>query len=436
MSDEAHLDGLSDGDKNGAAEAARAAGLDGWLIELTNTTQQPPVAVLHHRATRQRVYEAGIARGLGGEHDTRGVLLDIVRVSGERARLLGFAHHAAYAAEDGCAGSTEAVNDILGRLGPATFDLMRVRAEAWQQRLEQIEPGASVEPWDVLYLSELISSEEKSLDGAALRPYLEFDRVLEDGVFAAAEGLYGLTFHRRADLVGYSFVQTPEDIAALQSVLAELAPARWRQLGIVAKIETPLAVRNLPQLIVRAAGRQPLALMIARGDLAVEIGFERLAEMQEEILWLAEAAHVPVIWATQVLESLVKQGLPSRGEMTDAAMAARGHGWMAEARGAVVGHLRPGGMSQSVLPAAMGISKQAVQQLVDELVAEGIVERIPDPADGRGKIVRRAISSAERANVCGVLAVKAWRAVGVAARAVRPRMGQDFNDVAREEGGS
>jgi pyruvate kinase len=94
-------------------------------------------------------------------------------------------------------------------------------------------------------------------------------------------------------------------------------------ISIVAKIEMPLAVHNLPQLIVRAAGRQPLALMIARGDLAVEIGFERLAEMQEEILWLAEAAHVPVIWAAQVLESLVKQGLPSRGEMTDATMAAR-----------------------------------------------------------------------------------------------------------------
>jgi pyruvate kinase len=63
--------------------------------------------------------------------------------------------------------------------------------------------------------------------------------------------------------------------------------------------------------------------MIARGDLAVEIGFERLAEMQEEILWLCEAAHVPVIWATQVLESLVKTGMPSRGDMTDAAMSAR-----------------------------------------------------------------------------------------------------------------
>ena len=72
----------------------------------------------------------------------------------------------------------------------------------------------------------------------------------------------------------------------------------------------------------------------------------------------------------------------------DTAMAARGHGWMAEARGAVVGHLRPGGVSQSALPAAMGVSKQDVQQLVDELVAEGIVERIPDPTDGRGRIVR------------------------------------------------
>ena len=72
-----------------------------------------------------------------------------------------------------------------------------------------------------------------------------------------------------------------------------------------------------------AAGRQPFGVMIARGDLAVELGFERLAEMQEEIVWLCEAANVPVIWATQVLETLVKTGVPSRGEMTDAAMAGR-----------------------------------------------------------------------------------------------------------------
>ncbi|MEQ1770666.1 MAG: MarR family transcriptional regulator [Devosia sp.] len=72
----------------------------------------------------------------------------------------------------------------------------------------------------------------------------------------------------------------------------------------------------------------------------------------------------------------------------DAEMVRLGHGWMTEARGAVVGHLRPGGLSQSALTSAMGISKQAVQQLVDELVADGIVERVPDEADGRGKIVR------------------------------------------------
>ena len=127
---------------------------------------------------------------------------------------------------------------------------------------------------------------------------------------------------RHADMVGYSFVETAAHVAALQEELARRR-ADWRSLTLVAKIETPRAVRNLPEIVVQAAGRQPLAIMIARGDLAIELGFERLAEMQEEILWLCEAAHVPAIWATQVLEGLVSKGLPSRGEMTDAAMAAR-----------------------------------------------------------------------------------------------------------------
>lgn len=125
-----------------------------------------------------------------------------------------------------------------------------------------------------------------------------------------------------ADMVGYSFVQGADDIVRLQRELARRRPD-WQRLGLVAKIETREAVRNLPEIIVRAAGQQPFAVMIARGDLAVEIGFARLAEVQEEILWLCEAAHVPVIWATQVLESMVKSGLPTRGEMTDAAMAVR-----------------------------------------------------------------------------------------------------------------
>ncbi len=125
---------------------------------------------------------------------------------------------------------------------------------------------------------------------------------------------------RHADIIGYSFVNTPEDMDRL---LGELAAREAGRIGIIAKIETQSALRNLPDIIIRGAGCHPFGIMIARGDLAVEIGYERLAEIQEEILWLAEAAHVPVVWATQVLEGLVKQHLPSRAEITDAAMSER-----------------------------------------------------------------------------------------------------------------
>ncbi|HWI15300.1 MAG TPA: pyruvate kinase [Burkholderiales bacterium] len=125
---------------------------------------------------------------------------------------------------------------------------------------------------------------------------------------------------QHADMVGYSFVQTPEDVRLLQRELA----ARGRaDMPVVLKIETRAAVQNLPSLIVATAGRQPAAVMLARGDLALALGFERLAEVQEEILSLCEAAHVPAIWATQVLERLIKKGRPARAEATDAAMSQR-----------------------------------------------------------------------------------------------------------------
>jgi pyruvate kinase len=128
---------------------------------------------------------------------------------------------------------------------------------------------------------------------------------------------------RRADIVGYSFVQEAADIALLQEELRVRLTAGTPLPPMIAKIETERAVANLPAMILQAAGQQPFGVMIARGDLAVEIGYERLAEIQEEMLWLCEAAHVPVIWATQVLERLVKKGMPSRAEMTDAAMSQR-----------------------------------------------------------------------------------------------------------------
>ena len=125
-----------------------------------------------------------------------------------------------------------------------------------------------------------------------------------------------------ADAVGYSFVQRPDDIRILQEELAARLE-RPEAITLITKIETGLAIRNLPELIVQGAGTQPLAVMIARGDLAVEVGFRRLAELQEEMLWLCEAAHVPVIWATQVLDRFVHKGVGARAEVTDAAMAER-----------------------------------------------------------------------------------------------------------------
>ncbi|MCB9081018.1 MAG: pyruvate kinase [Lewinellaceae bacterium] len=125
---------------------------------------------------------------------------------------------------------------------------------------------------------------------------------------------------RYADVVGYSFVRRSVDVATLQSALRELGR---EDIGLVLKIETKEAFQNLSRLLLTAMRSPKVGVMIARGDLAVEVGFERNAEVQEEILWLCEAAHVPGIWATQVLETMAKKGLATRSEITDAAMAAR-----------------------------------------------------------------------------------------------------------------
>ncbi len=128
------------------------------------------------------------------------------------------------------------------------------------------------------------------------------------------------TLAGQVDIVGLSFVRGPEDVQALQAALRDLG---MHDVGTVYKIETRQAFENLAFILLAALAAPPVGLMVARGDLAVEVGFERLAEVQEEILWLAEAAHVPVIWATQVLEDMAKRGLPSRAEVSDAAFGVR-----------------------------------------------------------------------------------------------------------------
>ncbi len=204
ITDEAELDGLSDADLAACREAAERCGVDGWVLELINTTGQPMLASLTNRALRERLFRASVGRGLSGDTDTRGIIVKLAQLRAERATLLGYAHHAAYVADQGCAKTTAAVNEILHRVGPAAVANARREALALQTQLDATEPGATLEPWDWQYLAELERVRRFALDDNLLRPYLAFEKVLVDGVFAAATDLYGITFTRRDDLVGYT----------------------------------------------------------------------------------------------------------------------------------------------------------------------------------------------------------------------------------------
>ncbi len=204
VTDEAELDGMPQDARSAAARSATERGHDGgWLLELQLPTGQPQLVTLRDRRLRERLHRASVGRGLGGEHDTRPTLLQLARLRAERAQLLGYPHHAAYVAQDATAKSAEAVADILGRLAPAAVANARAEAVELTVALQQDEPGATLEAWDWAYYAERVRSQARSLDETALRPYLELDRVLHEGVFRAATALYGLTFAERTDLVGY-----------------------------------------------------------------------------------------------------------------------------------------------------------------------------------------------------------------------------------------
>lgn len=204
VTDPAELAGLPEDAVAAAAEAAARRGHEGaWLIDLILPTQQPTLAQLSDRRLRERLHTASVRRGgRGGEHDTRATLLALVRARAERARLLGYPHHAAYVAEDATAKTPEAVADMLGRLAPAAVANARTEAADLTAALQADHPGATLAAWDWAYYAEQVRKQRRSLDDAALRPHLELDRVLHQGVFRAAGELFGLTFTERIDLVG------------------------------------------------------------------------------------------------------------------------------------------------------------------------------------------------------------------------------------------
>jgi pyruvate kinase len=206
----------------------------------------------------------------------------------------------------------------LGCTLPEVFDDVRAGEPIWLDDgkiggvLERVEPDRlHVRVTRMRPRGEKLRSDKGiNLPESALRLPALTARDVEDLEFVA----------RHADLVGLSFANSATDVEALTGHLGRFQEKRP---GIVLKIETRRGFEHLPAMLLAAMRTPGVAVMIARGDLAVECGFERLAEVQEEILWICEAAHCPVIWATQVLETLAKEGMPSRAEITDAAMAHR-----------------------------------------------------------------------------------------------------------------
>jgi pyruvate kinase len=276
------------------AEARKTAYLvNGTVLNHAGPGESPPLQTvidsLPPRETTIRLRSGDVlliddseAPGTPALHDRDGQLLGPGRVSLPIAEVF----------HDACPGE------------PVYFDDGRVAGiieKVEGQRL-QVRVTRTRNPVENLGSDKGINFPDTSLTLPALSA-----KDLEDLEFAA----------RHADMVGLSFTNCPADVRALREQLQRLGGDK---VGVVVKIETKRGFANLPQIILEAMQFPACGVMIARGDLAVETGFERLAEVQEEILWVCEAAHVPVIWATQVLETLTKYGQATRAEITDAAM--------------------------------------------------------------------------------------------------------------------
>jgi peptidyl-dipeptidase Dcp len=203
--DRADLAGLSERDVAAAADAARQRGLAGkYVLVLQNTTQQPAQALLTNRAVRQRLFEASIHRtDRGDSNDTRAITQRIVQLRAERAKLLGFPTYAAYVLDNQLAKYPDSAIALLTQLAVPATKKARAEAAAIQALIDKQGGGFRLEPWDRQYYAEQVRRAEYDVDDAQVKPYLELDRVLRDGVFYAANKLYGITFKERHDLPVY-----------------------------------------------------------------------------------------------------------------------------------------------------------------------------------------------------------------------------------------
>ncbi len=235
------LAGLSEDQIVAAAEAATERDLEGqYVLVLRNTSGQPPLASLEDRGLRERIMETSLARGAqGGEFDNRETVTQIARLRAERAALLGYPTHAAYVLERETAQTVEAVNERLAGLTPSAV----ANATREQADLQQVVDGEAgqfdVAAWDWAYYTEKVRAERFAFDASELRPYLELENVLQNGVFYAASRLYGLTFSERTDLPVYH-----PDVRVFDVMDADEQPLIPAEIGYITSSSPPIVVND------------------------------------------------------------------------------------------------------------------------------------------------------------------------------------------------
>lgn len=204
VDDVKELDGLSDNQIAACKAAAEARGVEGkWMIGMVNFTGHPNLASLKNRSLRERIMQNSLAKGMrGNEFDTRRILLRMVELRAQRAKLFGLNSHAEYVLQEMTAAHPDRVHEMLRKIAPAALANARKEASDIEKVISQ-NGKHELASWDWLFYTEKVRAEKYNLDASAMRPYFELERVLHDGVFFAAEKLYGMKFKERKDLLTY-----------------------------------------------------------------------------------------------------------------------------------------------------------------------------------------------------------------------------------------
>lgn len=205
IDNKADLDGLSDSDIAAAAERASERKLDGkWVLALQNTTQQPAMTFLKNRSVRERLFNASVSRANhGGEHDTRSIVTRLAQLRAQKAKLLGYPDHATFILDDQMAKTPDSAEKLLTGIVPAATAKARDEAARMQKLIDAEKGGFKLGPADWEFYAEKVRKAEYDLDESQVKPYFELEHVLHDGVFFAANKLYGITFKERKDLPVY-----------------------------------------------------------------------------------------------------------------------------------------------------------------------------------------------------------------------------------------